>query len=55
MMLVLVRFAHFRGTLDVEGVRDFINGVLNGRIPTAPVFSAPVVGDAGACLATGER
>ncbi len=35
------RFAAFRGRFGVDGVREFLSGILSGRIPTAPVLTAP--------------
>jgi hypothetical protein len=50
------RFATYRGTFDVEGIRDFLQGVLNGRVPTAPMRGDPQVdADTSHCLADGEQ
>jgi hypothetical protein len=53
-VLHLCRFANFVGTYGVESLRDFVNGVLLGRIATAPVLAPPLVKDAsGTCTADG--
>jgi hypothetical protein len=48
-----IRFASLVGAFTVEGVRDFLEGVLRGRTRTQPIFTKellPLAGDTKKCV-----